>query len=162
LSRFSLEPLQQTGDIHWCAKLMASSDPWLTLGRDYAACRAALEDASRERSLIVSGGQRSGFLIINMNVGPLVGYIQTVCLVPETRGTGLGSEVIAAAEERIFRDSPNVFMCVSSFNDGARRLYERLGYRVVGEIENFFVEGHGELLLRKSRGPWQNFLKPNR
>jgi ribosomal protein S18 acetylase RimI-like enzyme len=162
LSRFSLEPLQQADDVHWCARLMSSSDPWLTLGRDYAACRAALEDASRERSLIVSGGQRSGLLIINMNVGPLLGYIQAICLAPEMRATGLGSEVIDAAEQRIFRDSPNVFLCVSSFNDGARRLYERLGYQLIGEIENFFVEGQGELLMRKSRGTWRNFLQAGR
>jgi ribosomal protein S18 acetylase RimI-like enzyme len=43
--------------------------------------------------------------------------------------------------------------CVSSFNHGARRLYERLGYHVVGELTDYIVEGYSEILLRKTRGP---------
>jgi ribosomal protein S18 acetylase RimI-like enzyme len=62
------------------------------------------------------------------------------------------------AEERILEESPNVFMCVSSFNHDARRLYERLGYLVVGELTNYIVEGHSEILLRKSRGPLTTFI----
>ena len=34
---------------------------------------------------------------------------------------------MAWAEARILRESPNVFICVSSFNPDARRLYERQG-----------------------------------
>jgi [ribosomal protein S18]-alanine N-acetyltransferase len=48
-------------------------------------------------------------------------------------------------------------MCVSSFNRDARRLYERLGYRVVGELTDYIVEGHSEILLRKTVGPLTTF-----
>ena len=61
------------------------------------------------------------------------------------------------AEERIFRDSPNVFICVSSFNSEALRLYERLGYETLGTLSRFVVDDHDELLLRKSRGSWEWF-----
>lgn len=61
------------------------------------------------------------------------------------------------AEQRILRESANVFMCVSSFNHGARRLYERQGYKVVGELTNYIVEGYSEILLRKTRGPLAGF-----
>ena len=61
--------------------------------------------------------------------------------------------VVEFAEKRIFADSQNVFMCVSDFNAGARRLYERLGYRIVGELTDYIVAGHAEILMRKSRGP---------
>jgi len=64
------------------------------------------------------------------------------------------------AEARIFRDSPNVFMCVSSFNANAFRLYQRLGYEVVGELRDYLVRGHSEILLRKTRGPWTEFASP--
>lgn len=57
------------------------------------------------------------------------------------------------AEERILRDVPNVFVCVSSFNTEARRLYLRLGYEPVGELKDYIVAGHSELLLRKTTGP---------
>ena len=46
-----------------------------------------------------------------------------------------------------------MFICVSSFNPGARRLYERLGYQVVGELPDYMVRGHSEILLRKTTGP---------
>ena len=83
--------------------------------------------------------------------------IQTVAVAPEARGRGLGTRLVEHAEGRIFRDSPNAFLCVSTFNPDARRLYERLGYAVVGELTDYLVPGHGETLLRKSRGPWSTF-----
>jgi ribosomal protein S18 acetylase RimI-like enzyme len=64
---------------------------------------------------------------------------------------------MAFAEARIFAGSPNAFLCVTSFNDRARALYERLGYRYVGELSDFFVRGVSELLYRKTRGSWTEF-----
>jgi ribosomal protein S18 acetylase RimI-like enzyme len=61
------------------------------------------------------------------------------------------------AERRILQVSPNVFMCVSSFNHGARRLYQRLGYQVIGELPDYLVRGHSEILLRKTTGPLAGF-----
>jgi ribosomal protein S18 acetylase RimI-like enzyme len=51
---------------------------------------------------------------------------------------------------------------VSSFNHGARRLYERLGYREVGELANYIVEGYSEILLRKTRGPLTTYTPETR
>jgi len=44
----------------------------------------------------------------------------------------------------------NVFICVSSFNPGAQRLYENLGYQVVGAMSDFVIAGESEFLLRKT------------
>jgi [ribosomal protein S18]-alanine N-acetyltransferase len=89
--------------------------------------------------------------------GAFVGYIQTICIDPSQRGQGLGSRLLEFAEQRILQVSPNVFMCVSSFNLDARRLYERLGYKVVGELTDYIVRGHSEILLRKTVGPLTGF-----
>jgi RimJ/RimL family protein N-acetyltransferase len=35
-----------------------------------------------------------------------------------------------------------MFLCVSSFNPRARALYERSGYRFVGELPDYVVDGH--------------------
>ena len=40
--------------------------------------------------------------------------------------------MVRFAEERIFREFPNVFLCVSSINPRARQLYERNGFRTWG------------------------------
>src|SRR5262245_8720607 len=135
-----------------CARMMSSSEPWLTLQRSFDECMDLLEDPSREVYVAVDGQRVLGFVILNM-AGAFVGYIQTVCVAEEERSRGIGARLVRYSEERIFRDSPNVFLCVSSFNPRARALYEKLGYRLVGTLENYIVSGHDELLFRKTIGP---------
>lgn len=144
-----------------CARIMASSEPWITLRRNYDESLEILRDASRE--VYVAAGIDTndvvGFVIVNMR-GAFVGYLQTVAVREDWRSRGLGSRLVAFAERRIFRDAPNVFMCVSSFNDRARSLYERLGYQVVGELRDYVVRGHSEWLLRKSVAPLADWTTP--
>lgn len=151
-SLIPLERLSTKRDAEACAHLMASSEPWLTLGRSYETSLAIVQDPTRETYLARESGELVGFLIICMT-GAFVGYIQTICIHPQHRGRGLGSRMVEFAERRILSEVPNVFMCVSSFNHAARRLYERLGYQVVGELTDYIVRGHSEILLRKTTGP---------
>jgi ribosomal protein S18 acetylase RimI-like enzyme len=141
-----------------CARMMSSSEPWLTLKRSFDECLDLLEDPSREVYVAVQGPRILGFVILNM-AGAFVGYIQTVCVAQEERSRGIGTRLVRYAEERIFRDSPNVFLCVSSFNPRARALYEKLGYRLIGSLENYIVSGHDELLFRKTIAPIREFRK---
>jgi [ribosomal protein S18]-alanine N-acetyltransferase len=140
------------GDAEPCARMMSESEPWITLGRDLDAALALLHDPTRETHVAWVGAERAGFIVLCL-VGAFAGYIQSVCVAPDYRGQGIGTELIQFAEKRIFRESPNVFLCVSSFNTRAARLYERLGYEVVGELKDYLVAGHSELLMRKTIGP---------
>jgi ribosomal-protein-alanine N-acetyltransferase len=149
---WSITALQTEGEARTCASMMASSEPWLTLGRTYEESLAIIRDPTREVHLLNEDGAIAGFLILCMT-GAFIGYIQTICVHPEHRGRGLGSRLVAFAEQRILSEVPNVFMCVSSFNHDARRLYQRLGYQVIGELTDYIVRGHSEILLRKSIGP---------
>jgi ribosomal-protein-alanine N-acetyltransferase len=151
-----VRPIASAAEREACARLMSGSEPWLTLGRDYATSLALVSDPSREAWWIEHAGAWAGFLLLYLQ-GPFRGYIQTICLAPGCRGRGVGTLALAWAEERIFRESPNVFLCVSDFNQGALRLYQRLGYQLVGELTDFLVPGSAELLLRKTRGPWSTF-----
>jgi ribosomal-protein-alanine N-acetyltransferase len=151
-----IEPISSADDYEWCAHLMAASEPWITLRRDLAACRVALRNPVKERYVVRDGGERVGLLILDMT-GPFPGYIQSICVAPAARNHGLGTRVLAWAEARILRDSPHVFMCVSSFNPGALRLYRRVGYEIVGTLKGFVVDEHDELLLQKRRGSWEAF-----
>lgn len=148
---FAIRPLETRAEAEACAGMMAGTEPWITLGRDREACLRVVLDETRERYVAYDGDRIAGLLILNLR-GAFVGYIQTVCAAPEYRGKGTGTALVAFAEERIFREHRNVFICVSDFNPGARRLYERLGYRLVGELTDYIVAGHSELLLRKTRG----------
>ncbi len=140
---------------------MCSQEPWLTLQRDFEESVEILSDPSRESYLATVEDRIVGFLILNLE-GAFVGYLQTVCVAPEWRRQGIGRRLVTFAEDRIFREAPNVFLCVSSFNSDARRLYERLGYEIVGELEDYIVRGHAEILFRKTTGPLREFKKPGR
>jgi ribosomal protein S18 acetylase RimI-like enzyme len=146
------------GEAEGCAHLMATSEPWLTLERSYETSLGIVQDPTREVYVARQGASIVGFIILCMT-GAFVGYIQTICIHPDHRGQGLGSRLVEFAEQRILRDAPNVFMCVSAFNRDARRLYERLGYRVVGELTDYIVRGHSEILLRKTSGPLTGFRR---
>ena len=111
--------LKSRSDAEACARLMASSEPWVTLGRSYEASLRIVGDSSREVYVARDENGPAGFLILCMT-GAFVGYIQTVLVHPDRRGQGIGSRLVRFAEDRIFRDSPNIFMCVSSFNSDAR------------------------------------------
>jgi [ribosomal protein S18]-alanine N-acetyltransferase len=150
--RLEMTRLAGEVDAKWCAHLMATSEPWLTLGRGLEASLRVVSDPDRETWIARRAGRRVGFITLNLK-GAFVGYVQSIAVAEEARGQGVGSAILHFAEERIFREHANVFLCVSSFNDGARRLYERLGYRVVGVLEAFLVAGHDEILMRKTRGP---------
>jgi [ribosomal protein S18]-alanine N-acetyltransferase len=160
-STLSIARLENEAEAQACARLMASSEPWITLGRTYEASLVVVQDPTREVYIARDDAGLAGFLILCMT-GAFVGSIQTICIHPDRRGQGLGSRLVQFAEERILEESPNVFMCVSSFNHDARRLYERLGYRVVGELTDYIVEGYSETLLRKSRGPLTTFKRKKR
>lgn len=154
----AIAPLSSEAEAQWCARLMSSSEPWLTLGRSYADSLERMRNPDKERYVARLGSVLAGFLVLNMR-GAFVGYIQTICVSPEFRGRGIGTRLVEFAEKRILPESPNVFICVSSFNFEARKLYERLGYKMVGVLPDYVVAGHSELMLRKTTGPIADFLK---
>lgn len=154
-----IQPLTDAKDVADAARLMVSSEPWITLKVSLETALSVLTDPAKEVYAIRDSAGVTGFTVLDMR-GLLSGYIQTVCVRPDCRGQGLGSTLIQWAEQRILQNSPNVFICVSSFNPGARRLYERLGFELVGVLRNLIVDGHDEVLLRKTRGSWSEFRRP--
>jgi len=76
----------------------------------------------------------------------------------DVRGQGIGTTLVQFAENRILKISPNVFICVSSFNQKAQQLYFKLGYEQVGLLKNFIADGFDELLLRKTTGTLNGFI----
>lgn len=151
-----IKRLETTHEIQICAHMMANSEPWITLGRDYKASIETLSVPSKEVYLAMVKEEIAGFTILNMQ-GGFIGYVQTLCVASEWRNKGIGSQLMAFAEQRIFKETPNVFICVSSFNPIAFKFYQDLGYEVVGELKDYIVAGHSEILLRKSISPIREF-----
>ena len=153
---FVFAPLIAEQDIETATQLMANSDPWITLERNYEKCSAVIRNPLAETFVVKGNGQVIGLAVIQLK-GALVGYIQTLVIEPRYRNLGIGRQFIAFLEKRIHEVSPNVFMCVSDFNTDALRLYQNLGFEVIGEIKNYIMEGHSEILLRKTIGAINDF-----
>ena len=135
-----------------CAMMMTGTDPWITLGMNYDQCLNAFEGKCKEIYIVRYDNDIAGFVILQV-CGTFSGYIQTICIGENYRGRGIGTKLLEFCEERILKFSPNVFICVSSFNKSAAKLYYKLGFKLVGELDNFVKEGFTELLLRKTVGP---------
>jgi [ribosomal protein S18]-alanine N-acetyltransferase len=158
--RFTFQQMLEEADKKAAAQLMASNDPWVTLGRTYEKCLATIRNPLAEVYVAKVDDVVMGLAIIQLK-GALVGYIQTLLIAEEYRGHTLGHQMITYLENRIYEFSPNVFMCVSDFNKDAQRLYAKMGYEVIGEIKNYIAEGHSEILLRKTIAAMNDF-KPKR
>jgi ribosomal-protein-alanine N-acetyltransferase len=144
-------------ELAFCAELMFKSDPWVTLNFNLERCSKAFMGDYKETYVALKDGKIVGFATVQL-YGTLRGYIQSIAVVPELRGKGLGRTLLTFCETRLLRDFPNVFICVSSFNLRAQKLYENLGFEKVGEFKDMFVRGYDEILLRKSIGSYEEFL----
>ncbi len=155
---FSITQTTNEETLKACAALMCTTNPWITLQIDFASCLLSTQGSFKEIYIATEGDQLLGFIILQM-AGTFKGYIQSICVAPEARGKGVGTALIKYSEEIIFKISPNVFMCVSSFNAEAAKLYEHLGYKKFGELQDFILEGYSEILLRKTIGTLSAFKR---
>src|ERR1700681_3729167 len=89
-----------------CAGMMVTTDTWITIGRAFEDCLSIVRKAGREVYVAEEDGIVRGFVIVDMK-GAFVGYIAILCVHASTRGTGIGSQLIRFAEERIFAETPN-------------------------------------------------------
>jgi ribosomal protein S18 acetylase RimI-like enzyme len=159
----------------WTTLAAAGEDPW-----DVGRRRAAREDGSfsyRNAVIIEREGQCAGALIgyeipdapepmppdlpamfVPLqeleNLAPATWYVNVLAVRPQFRKLGLGSELMGAAQrtaEALGKRGLSVI--VSDANIGARRLYERCGYRTRAERpmvkEAWKNEGRHWVLLTK-------------
>ena len=107
----------------------------------------AAQDAQyRERypgatlDVIEVGGERAGRLYVHRGRGDI--RIMDIALIPLVRGRGIGSRLLRALMAEADASARKLSIHVE-MNNRARRLYERLGFRHVGE--------HGVYVLMERR-----------
>jgi ribosomal protein S18 acetylase RimI-like enzyme len=132
----------------WAGRLMASSEPWITLGRGEEACRAAATDPACVMLVAREGGAPLGFARFHPRGVAGSPYLASIAVDPAARSRGVGAALLAAGEAR-FAGERWMFLCVSDFNPRARALYERHGYRPVGNLPDHVVDGRAEILMVK-------------
>jgi ribosomal protein S18 acetylase RimI-like enzyme len=136
-------------DRDWAARLMASSDPWITLGRNEASCRLVMQNPEAVIFMAWIGAERAGFVLCHRRGVVGSPYLATIAVDARWRGQGVGRELIAFVEDYFRPHARHLFLCVSSFNPRARALYERVGFTEVGELPEYFIPGASEVLMYK-------------
>ena len=152
----TIEPSQTSEELRECASLMSSMEPWITLRRNYKQSLETANEPLSEVYIAKIGEEPVGFAIIQLR-GPFAGYVKSILVKPEWQRKGVGKRLMKFLEERIFSEHPNVFLCVSSFNTRAQGFYRGMGYEVVGELRDYIVRGHSEILMRKTVSPIADF-----
>ena len=147
LQPFQMVPARPE-DYEWSARLMAGSEPWITLRRDLEAGRTAVRRPGTELFMARDGKEQLGFLLLAPYGLAGAPYIATIAVAEIARGQGVGSQMLDWAEQH-FAGCRDLFLLVSSFNRRAQELYLRHGYTQVGELPDFCVGGHSELIFRK-------------
>jgi [ribosomal protein S18]-alanine N-acetyltransferase len=130
-------------------RLMATSEPWITLGRDELMCRNICHDPEFFLYMAHCNNIPAGIILFDPRGVAGSPYIKSIAVYPEFRRQGIGTKLLSFAEN-LFRDkSRHLFICVSSFNHRARELYEKSGYQVIGELKDYIIEGASEILMHK-------------
>ncbi|HEU4739604.1 MAG TPA: GNAT family N-acetyltransferase [Solirubrobacterales bacterium] len=83
------------------------------------------------------GAQPQGYAVLSVKpssasweVGERIGELETLAVAEEARGEGIGSLLIEACRERLRAEGIGHWgVAVVEANEGATRLYERLGFR---------------------------------
>ena len=133
-----------------CAEIMSKLDPWITLGVSFDQMMQTLKDNINEVYAVFIKDEIVGIIIIQTR-GAFSGYLKSIALKTGWRNKGFGKVMMNFFEEKAFSNGNNAFLCVSSFNKKAQKFYLNLGYRIIGELKDYVVEGYDEILMRKQR-----------
>jgi len=127
------------------------------LGYGEAEAEAIARSSVADNLLVARAGDRVvGFAL--STPGVLLGeYLKILAVEADRRAAGLGRRLMEELERRAFARWPNVYLCVSDFNTGARAFYRRIGYEEVGVLRGLLLPGKGEILMRKSAGAWRGY-----
>lgn len=140
-------------EVKICAQMMVATEPWKVIGRTLPEAIHNFDSKQHSCYTLKVNGRIEGFLVLILNGLLGGGFIKSIMVSGNLQGRGLGGQLLDFAEQEIFKKFANAYICVSSFNDGAKRLYLKRGFKVIANLERLIVAEHDELLLRKTLGP---------
>ena len=78
-------------------------------------------------------------------------FLHIIAVKQQYRGMGVGRQMLQFFEEQCFSSNSKVFLVVADFNPQARKFYEQMGYKKLGEIPGLYRESITETLMMKRR-----------
>ncbi len=138
-----------------CAEALIDSDIGATYFQTAENAEAFLQQGLTKGEVFVArdeNGDCAGYIWFTLD-GAFYRfpYLLNIAVKKELRGKGIGKKLLALFEEKGFAKASRLFLLVSDFNAGAKRLYQVIGYQEVGVIPDFIKPGVAEHIMMKSK-----------
>jgi GNAT superfamily N-acetyltransferase len=138
-------------------ELMTASPLLRRYGVSGESARASLDDARRAGDLLLvcrRAGRPAGLAwAMRTRILGGGGYLRLLLVAEDRQGHGIGGRLLRAVEARARTWGDQLYLLATTDNDGARRFYERRGYRHVGVLPGLVVPGIDEALYHKPLRP---------
>lgn len=99
------------------------------------------------RMKAVENGQMIGFIAGERKASEPIGWIATVGVLPQYQRRGIARRLIAECEHLL--GAPEMRLCVRISNQGARQLYERIGYAELSIWHSYYQDGEDAVVMQK-------------
>lgn len=120
--------------------------------------RQLIQQADAATWIAEQDGRACGFGIVEWTreASGTVAYIQTLEVLPEIRGQGIGGELLrrldSSAREAC---ASEIWLHVDAENAGAIRIYQRHSFTAMGREEDYYGRGRPGLVLSRALTPQQ-------
>jgi GNAT superfamily N-acetyltransferase len=153
------EPREAVGpaaaeDLPVLAELMADSPLLARYGTTWAGAMGALESAWRAGDVLLTAREYGvppfGLAwVIKSRILTGAAYLRLLLVAPDRQSSGVGYHLLSQAETQAREFANHMVLLVTADNAGARRFYERWGYRQVGPLPAFAMPDLDEVLYQK-------------
>ena len=138
-----------------CVTILQNSEIGKVYFADYEKTVKLLSDAIEQRGMYVAlseDGECLGFIYyMSKGVFGSYPYLHIVAVKEEYRGLGIGKQLMKYFETNCSEYSlTKCFLTVDDFNTRAKKMYEDIGYRCVGELADFYKKGINCYLMMKT------------
>jgi len=150
---FAVLRLLRETDVDDVALWMAEVPLWKRYGVTAASAAAQFKRGIADGAHILVAEQDKfvrGFAwVVRRGAFDRSGYLKLLGIHPAAQGSGLGAQLLAAAEAHVRTEAREMILLCSDFNTDAQHFYERHGYRKVGELPDYVVKGITEFIYEK-------------
>lgn len=148
----------QAADLDPLADLMANSALFQRYQVSRVAARRSLDEATAAGDLVLAADSPNGDLAGVAWANTLRGfgssaYLRLLLVHQRCQSEGVGERLLEAVEAWAAERSRHLLLLATEDNQGARRFYERHGYRKAGQLERLILPDADEILYQKQLTP---------
>lgn len=139
-------------DIYSCADIISKEHAWQVYGFDLKKSMQVLETMEDVIYIARLNGEVAGFITLRINgVGNIGAYVRMIAVKCEYRNKGVGKAMVDYIQQ-VAHDSgmDNIFLICSTDNLKGENFYLNNRFIKVGILQSLVVEGHDEILFRRT------------